>query len=31
MSPELHHKVFIAAAKAGKSVNKWITDTLESA
>ena len=31
MSPELHHKVFIAAAKAGKSVNKWISDTLESA
>lgn len=31
MSPELHHKVFIKASKAGKSVNKWISDTLESA
>jgi predicted HicB family RNase H-like nuclease len=31
MSPELHHKVFIKAVKSGKSVNKWISDTLESA
>lgn len=31
MSPELHHKVFIKAVKAGKSLNKWISDTLESA
>jgi predicted HicB family RNase H-like nuclease len=31
MSPELHHQVFLKATKAGKSVNKWISDTLESA
>lgn len=31
MSPELHHKVFVKAVRAGKSVNKWISDTLESA
>lgn len=31
MSPELHHKVFVKASKSGKSVNKWISDTLESA
>jgi predicted HicB family RNase H-like nuclease len=31
MSPELHQKVFIKAVKSGKSVNKWISDTLESA
>ena len=31
MSPELHHKVFIKAVKAGKSLNRWISDTLESA
>lgn len=30
MSPELHHKVSIKASKSGKSVNKWISDTLES-
>jgi len=30
MSPELHYKVFVKAVKAGKSVNKWISDTLES-
>lgn len=31
MSPELHHKVFIKATKSGKSLNRWISDTLESA
>ncbi|WP_209019434.1 type II toxin-antitoxin system HicB family antitoxin [Chlorobaculum sp. 24CR] len=31
MSPELHHKVFVKAVKSGKSLNKWISDTLESA
>ncbi|WP_076790614.1 type II toxin-antitoxin system HicB family antitoxin [Chlorobium sp. KB01] len=31
MSPELHHKVFVKAVKSGKSLNRWISDTLESA
>jgi len=31
MTPDLHHKVFLKAAKAGKSLNRWISDTLDSA
>jgi hypothetical protein len=30
-TPELHHKVYLKAAKSGKSLNRWISDTLESA
>jgi predicted HicB family RNase H-like nuclease len=31
LTPELHHKVFVKAVKSGKSLNRWISDTLESA
>lgn len=31
MSPKLHHKIYIKAAKSGKSINKWVTDVLDSA
>ena len=31
ITPELHHKVYLKAAKSGKSLNRWISDTLESA
>ncbi len=30
MSPELHHTIHIKAIKAGKSLNKWVNDTLQS-
>ncbi|MEI7826022.1 MAG: type II toxin-antitoxin system HicB family antitoxin [Chlorobiaceae bacterium] len=31
MNPELHHSIHIKAIKAGKSLNKWVNDTLQSA
>lgn len=31
MNPELHHSIYIKAIKAGKSLNKWVNDTLQSA
>lgn len=29
VNPSLHNEVAIAAANSGKSINKWITDTLQ--
>ena len=29
MSPDLHHQIFIKAAKEGKSINKWVIDKLQ--
>ena len=31
MSPKLHHKLFIKASRSGKSLNRWVVDTLNSA
>ena len=31
MNPELHHTIHLKAVKAGKSLNKWVNDTLQSA
>jgi len=31
MSPKLHHKIFIKASRSGKSLNRWVVDTLDSA
>jgi len=31
MSPKLHHRIYIKAIKEGKSINKWVIDTLENA
>lgn len=31
MAPELHRSVVLAASAAGKSLNSWIVETLESA
>ncbi len=31
MNPELHHAIHLKAIKAGKSLNKWVIDTLQSA
>jgi len=31
MSPKLHHKLFIKASRSGKSLNRWVVDTLDSA
>jgi len=30
MSPKLHHKFFIKASRSGKSLNKWVVETLDS-
>jgi predicted HicB family RNase H-like nuclease len=30
-TPENHHKIFIAATKAGKSINAWMDDVLSKA
>ena len=30
VNPSLHSEVAIAAANAGKSLNKWVTDTLQN-
>ncbi len=29
MSPDLHHRIYIKAAREGKSINKWVIDTLQ--
>ena len=29
MSPDLHHCIYIKAVREGKSINKWIIDTLQ--
>ena len=31
LSPELHSEIASAAAKAGKSLNQWVIDTLDQA
>ncbi len=31
MNLELHHAIHLKAIKAGKSLNKWVNDTLQSA
>ena len=31
MNPELHHAIHLKAIMAGKSLNKWVNDTLQSA
>ena len=28
MSPQLHHEFFLKAKRSGKSLNKWVVDTL---
>jgi len=30
MTPKLHHKLFLKASRSGKSLNKWVVDTLDS-
>ncbi len=30
MSPKLHHKFFLKANRSGKSLNKWVVETLDS-
>lgn len=30
LTPEQHQKIFIAAARAGESINKWVAHTLEN-
>jgi predicted HicB family RNase H-like nuclease len=29
MSPDLHHQIYIKAAREGKSINKWVIDKLQ--
>ena len=29
MPPELHHKLYVKAAKSGKSLTKWVIENLE--
>ena len=31
MTPKLHHKLFLKASRSGKSLNRWVVDTLDSA
>jgi len=31
MPPKLHHKFFLKANRSGKSLNKWVVETLDSA
>ena len=31
MTPRLHHKLFLKASRSGKSLNRWVVDTLDSA
>ncbi|MBL1213782.1 MAG: type II toxin-antitoxin system HicB family antitoxin [Ignavibacteriae bacterium] len=31
MSPKLHHKLYLKANQAGKSLNRWVVETLEEA
>jgi len=30
MTPKLHHKLFLKASRSGKSLNRWVVDTLDS-
>jgi len=30
MSPKLHHKLYLKANRSGKSLNKWVVETLDS-
>ena len=30
MSPELHHKIYLKASRSGKSLNKWVVETLDT-
>lgn len=30
MTPQLHHKLFLKASRSGKSLNRWVVDTLDS-
>jgi predicted HicB family RNase H-like nuclease len=30
MSPKLHHKIYLKASRSGKSLNKWVVETLDS-
>ena len=30
MSPKLHHKLYLKASRSGKSLNKWVVETLDS-
>ena len=29
MSPKLHHKIYLKASRSGKSLNKWVVETLD--
>ena len=31
MPPRLHHKLYLKANRSGKSLNKWVVETLDSA
>lgn len=31
MPPEIHHSIYLKAVKSGKSLNKWVIETLEEA
>ena len=31
MNPQLHHRIFLRASREGKSINKWVIDTLKNA
>jgi len=31
MSPKLHHKLYLKANRSGKSLNKWVVETLDTA
>ena len=31
MSPLLHHRIYVKAKQAGKSINQWIAETLDTA
>lgn len=31
MSPKLHHKIYLKASRSGKSLNKWVIETLNTA
>jgi len=30
MSPKLHHKLYLKAIRSGKSLNRWVVETLDS-
>jgi len=31
LPPEVHHRIFLKAVESGKSLNKWVVETLEEA